>query len=323
MERNRSVTALRLTNSSRSALKVPDIGNRCPLTGQPGIVLRRREPSDLVASYEAYLDVQLPELLQTRYFSSAIAEYHCAESGLRWYSPTLLGGSDFYEYLETFPWYYGGESWDKLRTIELLSTLRAERFVDIGSGEGLLLGLARARGIDGFGVEMNPTAVAKGCAAGRRIYLMDDPALQEERADVLVTLQTLEHVNDPRAWLSANLERFDARYAIIAVPCHDTMLGKTSDPLAWPPHHGTLWSGRALRVLATQIGYRIVKLEYEPNTWRRFNCLLDREPSPRRLGSLPRFPRGRAGSRLFRVLYRLNIPWVTRAHTALALMERV
>jgi SAM-dependent methyltransferase len=234
----------------------------------------------------------------------------------------MLGGSDFYEYLETYPWYYSGKSWDKLRTVEILSTLRAERFVDIGSGEGLLLELAAARGVNGFGIEMNQTAVSNGCAAGRRIYSVNDPALQNEHADVLVTLQTLEHVNDPRAWLRASLERFDTRYAVVAVPCHDTTLGKTSDPLAWPPHHATLWSGKALRVLAKQVGYRVIKLEYEPNSWRRFDKLLDREPEKRRLGRLPRFPEGRTGLNLFRILRRLNVPWVTNAHTALALMER-
>ena len=266
--------------------------------------------------------MQVPKDLETRYFRSRITEYYCADSGLRWYSPTLLGGPDFYEYLETFPWYYGTVTWDKVRTVELLSTLRPERFVDVGSGAGKLLHLAAARGINGFGIETNATAVSNGCAGGLQLYLPEDQALLEERADVLVTLQTLEHLDDPRTWLKANLENFNPRYAIVAVPCHDTMLGETTDPLVWPPHHATLWSGRALRVLAQAVGYRVMKIEYEPNSWEHFESVLNREPTRRKLGRLPRFPQGLTGSCLFRLLYSLNISWARRAHSALALMER-
>jgi SAM-dependent methyltransferase len=299
-----------------------DIGDRCPLTGDLGMALRRRSAHELIASYAAYSGMPLPTSLQTPYFPGAVTEYYCAKSNLKWYSPTVLGGSDFYEHLARFPNYYDAETWDKLRTIDLLTALRPEKFVDIGCGEGLLLQLAAEQGIDGFGLEMNSSAVSIGRAVGLRIYSLDDPATVDEQAEVVVTLQTLEHVKDPQSWLSSILDRFTPRYAIVAVPCHDTMLGKTSDPLVWPPHHATLWSGRALQVLAKQVGYRVLKLEYEPNSWQRFDAVLNREPSPRRIAWLPRFPRGRVGSSLFRALCLLKIDWVRRAHTALVLMER-
>ena len=302
---------------------LPDLGNQCPLTGQTGMVLRRREAAELARSYEIYSRMPLPKHLQSRYFKAQIIEYYNPGSGLRWYSPTLLGQSEFYEYLGTFPGYYSSETWDKKRTVEILKTLRPQSFVDLGCGDGLLLKLAAEGGLNGFGLDINQKAVAAGTDAGLRLYLDNGQSVPEPQPDVLVTLQTIEHVLDPVIWLRTRLERFRPRYVIVAVPCHDTMLGISSDPLVWPPHHATLWSGRALAVLAERLKHKILKVEYEPNTWGRFNSVLEREPDRRKLDRLPSFPSGRIGHTLFRALKKLKIEWTEHAHSALALMERI
>ena len=284
--------------------------------------MRRRTADDLIDSYAKYVEMPLSEHLKSRYFPGDITEFHCLESDLRWFSPTPLGDSDFYEHLGTFPGYYDSETWDKLRTIELLKQYNCREFVDIGCGKGLLLSLAKARGLAGFGVELNRDASQTSASNGLTIYDVDAPELNSKRPDFLVSLQTLEHVRDPKEWLASHLQTFQPKYGILAVPCHDTVLGKTSDPLVWPPHHATLWSGKALEVLAASLGYEIVLLEYEPISWWSFNFVLERQPNSRKLEGLPAFPRGRAGSLLFKVLHHAGIAWIRRAHTALAVLRR-
>src|SRR5688572_15425469 len=92
---------------------VDDLGAFCPLTGLQGVLLRHRDANELAESYSTYLEMPLPVELRRRYFQKPIAEYYCHASGLRWYSPTKLGESDFYEFLGGFAWYYDTQTWDK------------------------------------------------------------------------------------------------------------------------------------------------------------------------------------------------------------------
>jgi hypothetical protein len=263
----------------------------------------------------------LTDELKSKYFTHPIQEYYCSESGLRWYEPSRLGDSDFYEHLSTFPSYYNPGSWDKKVAVDILKSRAIVSAVDVGFGDAWLLREAKKAGISIFGTELNEAAVRKWREEGLQVFTPDDPGLNGRSVQALVSLQTLEHITAPTEWLQAQVNQFEPSIVIVAVPAHDTMLGATSDPLAWPPHHFTSWSTKALRVLAKRIGFEVCQVEYQPNCWRWFDSAQKAEARGK-LWRKPPLPGGRLGRLTYVALTRLGIPWVKRAHTLLAVMVR-
>lgn len=300
--------------------KIPE-SEICPITGKPGRPLRTRQPEELFQAYNDYCKFPLTPELKQKYFTDPVTEYFCKASGLRWYSPCRLGESDFYERLSSFPDYYNPGSWDKVEALRILGELGDPSAVDVGCGDGWLVREGGKAGLQMMGTDLNAAAIANARKEGLTIFHPDDPAAQGRHTDTLVSLQTLEHVHDPVVWLQAQIAQFTPRHLILAVPAHDTMLGRAREPLCWPPHHFTQWSAQAMLALADRVGFKVGRLIYEPNDWRRFNGILNRERR-RHLDGTPTFPKGRRGALLFWLLNHLRVPWVRRAHTLLAVLER-
>jgi 2-polyprenyl-3-methyl-5-hydroxy-6-metoxy-1,4-benzoquinol methylase len=301
--------------------KIPE-SEICPITGKPGRSLRTRQPEELFQAYNDYCKFPLTAELKQKYFTDPVTEYFCKASGLRWYSPCRLGESDFYERLSSFPHYYNPGSWDKLEALQILLKIGGESAVDVGCGDGWLVREAMKAGLQMMGTDLNAAAIANGKKEGLSVYHPDDIGAQGRHVDTLVSLQTLEHVHNPVAWLQAQIDQFTPNHLILAVPAHDTMLGRAMEPLCWPPHHFTQWSAQAMHSLADKIGFKVVRMTYEPNDWRRFNGILNRERR-RCLDGTPTFPKGRRGALLFWLLSLLRVSWVSRAHTLLVVLKRM
>ncbi|MGP1273076.1 MAG: class I SAM-dependent methyltransferase [Phycisphaerales bacterium] len=100
--------------------------------------------------------------------------------------------------------------------------VKPRRVLEIGGGTGTLLDVARSRGIDGIGYDVNPRAVAWG----KETYGLD---LRSEHwsadtdcgpFDLLVCISVFEHIPEPRG-LFAEVARRCARenaHAFISVP---------------------------------------------------------------------------------------------------------
>ncbi|WP_395736466.1 class I SAM-dependent methyltransferase [Prosthecobacter sp.] len=297
------------------------ITHQCPLTGAAGQALRTRQPDELFGAYATYCRFPLTEALREKYFREPVTEYFAAESGLRWYSPSRLGDSDFYERLSSFPDYYNPASWDKLEALRMVRESRPSSVVDVGCGDAWLVREIQSSGIKAMGTDLNEEAIAKGRAEGLDVHLPDSPEIKGRHAEVMISLQTLEHVHEPVAWLQAQVQQFQPKTLILAVPAHDTMLGRSTEPLCWPPHHFTLWSAKAMKVLAQKIGYQLSSVDYEPNSWRRFNGTLNRE-GRRNLDGTMRFPKSRTGALLYDLMCLLRKPWARRAHSLIAVLHR-
>ncbi|MEZ5384378.1 MAG: methyltransferase domain-containing protein [Prosthecobacter sp.] len=293
----------------------------CPLTGVSGRALRTRQPEELFDAYATHCRFPLTNTLREKYFRKPITEYFAATSGLRWYSPCRLGDSDFYEHLSSFPDYYNPASWDKMAALRILREFGTKTVVDVGCGDGWLVREIQSSGLKAIGTDLNEDAIAKAQAKGLDVHRPDSSAIVGRQVEVLVSLQTLEHVREPVAWLKAQMQQFHPEKLILSVPAHDTMLGRSEEPLCWPPHHFTLWSAKAMKVLAQKIGFQLGSIDHEPNSWRRFNGTLSRE-GRRCLNGTPSFPKGRSGALLFQLLHMIGVPWIRRAHSLIAVLHR-
>lgn len=251
---------------------------RCPISGTTGRILRRRLGGELAACYEDYFGQALPPEIVDRYFTEEIREYHSEQSDLRWFSPAPIGGPEFYQYLSrTYPWYYTPETWDKHYARDVLQTVGVRRFLEVGCGDGCFLEMARQVGLSGLGVETNERARDQARERGLEAVMPSELDGVDGEFDTLVMLQVLEHVPDPLGFVRYYVDRVRPARIVIAVPSHETLLSHVADPLAWPPHHVTMWSRRSFENLGEALGYRLDRAAYAPMNYLRFVQLFDRE----------------------------------------------
>jgi 2-polyprenyl-3-methyl-5-hydroxy-6-metoxy-1,4-benzoquinol methylase len=80
---------------------------------------------------------------------------------------------------------------------------RARTALDVGAGTGLLVGEARARGLDAVGVEPSRSLVEVGRSHGNEILegVLPHPELEGRRFDLVFLVDVIEHVADPVALL--------------------------------------------------------------------------------------------------------------------------
>jgi SAM-dependent methyltransferase len=296
--------------------------SQCPLTGAEGREIRRRSPQELAESYSLYCGGPLPPHIVEKYFTDVSIEYFSPVSGLRWYTPPVLGDGDYYATLAAiYSWYYNPGSWDKQVALELIGN-RPGKIVEIGSGSGWFLSRLRERKMQAIGVEINPKAVETCRAEGLSVFFPAEVPRDIVPVDFLCLFQTIEHVSDPIGFLQQYVEQFHPRQILLSAPCFESLLGHTKDPLSWPPHHVTAWSEKAFQTLAGKLHLRVVDTRYSPLSLGEFESRLEREGS-RKLHGLPYFPTGRLGRWMFGAARRAGCDWACRGHSILSVLNPI
>jgi SAM-dependent methyltransferase len=276
----------------------------CPIGGGQGIPNRVLTGEELFQMYETYMGKPLPDRFKNEFFSETVTEYDSKSVGLRWYEPALPGNGDYYAFLaRTFRWYYDTNRWDRNVIADWLQKHRPEVILDVACGDGETLEIVERLGLKGIGVELSEEAVAICRKKGLTAYSTKetDQLAMIGKIDVLLLLQVLEHVHDPVNFVRAQLEQFQPDSVIISVPCFTGLLGITSDPLSWPPHHATSWSEQGLRSLAAIVGLEVMTITFEACTLGDLHSRARAEPS----GRLPGF----AG--WFEIIFRLKAPGIS------------
>lgn len=276
--------------------------NLCPLTGAPGHALQCIEGRELLMEYGRLYSVLPPEEFRAEFFSQPVTEYQSEESGLRWYSPRRLADGRFYSWLTmTFPWYSRALSWDKRRALDWLQAQNIVSFLELGCGDGSFLQLAWDRSISGVGTDFSEEMIAKARAKGLRVYHASEPLPNDfDQVEVLCMFQILEHLDDPLQELRNLLDRHKPRHLLVSVPSWDSILGEVMEPLSWPPHHATAWSGKALQTLGDRIGASHAEIWAEPLDFSNFCAYFYSQKKDRLSGS---------GLRFHGDLQRLRLRW--------------
>lgn len=114
---------------------------------------------------------------------------------------------------------------------------RAKTWLDIGAGAGLLVSLARARGIDADGVEPSRALVE----AGGRLYgiqlhqgVFPHPDIQNRRFDIISLVDVIEHVADPVGLLRACREALaPGGIVVVVTPDVSSLAARVLGPRWW------------------------------------------------------------------------------------------
>lgn len=214
----------------------------------------------------------------------------CARCTLVFVSPRLQAQalSRFYDQVEYFE---GGVYGDQSRWSAAMALQRAwtsgrlnriakarsaaghsptgQRLLEFGSGYGLFLGAARARGYQVQGVELSRPAVQESEKQGLNVYcgqLVDAPLTRPY--DVICGWDTLEHVPDPLAVLRRirDLIANDGTVAM-STPYFSSLPSRLLRERWWtlkPTEHIWHYTPYTLRLLAARAGFTVTEVIRSP-----------------------------------------------------------
>jgi SAM-dependent methyltransferase len=233
-----------------------------------------------------------------------------------------LGDGEYYSTLAgLYSWYYNPGSWDKRAVLDIISTLGPAKILEVGCGDGWLLDKLRERKLNAYGVEINEKAVKDCRERGLKVFLPGEKGLEVGRNCILCLLQTIEHVPNPYEFAAALVQQYQPQHIILTAPCFESMLGYTSDPLSWPPHHATAWSHKGFETLAHLLGYSVSFVGYSPLSYGQLNNYFEGEGT-RKMQNIPYIPTGRLGYFVLKMYQGLGKSWACRGHSILVVLTQ-
>ena len=190
---------------------------------------------------------------------------------------------------------------------EIAPYKRSGRLLDVGCALGFLLGVARARGFDAYGVDLNESAVrAAQKEFGKSVYHgpLDEQPFTGIAFDVITLIDVFEHVPDPTDLLDQLGARVSASGIVVAVLPNASSFVRRVLGRRWPhyaPEHLYYWSASNLRRFLEARGWRVrllrtgVRKTFAAHYLHSYATRMGRRPIPGvgRLGGLRlRIPTG-------------------------------
>lgn len=246
-------------------MEVMESTPRSPLSDTAQVrLLKRTAAAEIVRDWQKLFGVDIAGELAS---VNCVALYECLESGLRFFTPAAAAGSArMYEQLERFEWYYREDKWE--HRIALRDLRRCRRVLEVGCGRGTFVRRLKQLGIGAQGLELNPKAALAAQAAGLPVRHADLAELAREgrRYDAICSFQVLEHVADPRGFLTTMVGLLEAGgRLILSVPNSETFTRHAKlDLLNEPPHHMAQWSERSFAFLTRILPVELLHFRREP-----------------------------------------------------------
>ncbi len=143
----------------------------------------------------------------------------------------------------------------------------ADRLCDVGCADGQFLDLARDRGWQCAGIELNPPAAAR--AAGRGFDIIEGDFTQIEDLswsafDIVTCWDCLEHSPEPRAFADRLVRLTKPGGMLLVTTLNLGCLAFRVFGTRWSmvhPDHFTYWSSQSLERLFTDLGCSVCKCE--------------------------------------------------------------
>jgi len=215
---------------------------------------------DLIKIYKRYLGFVPLELNNSKY--KVVGYMYCERCGLRFFYPSIVGGSSFYSTLQAFPWYYLGEK-DEFSVAKhfIKST---DCVLEVGSGSGKFLRKINPKTY--LGIDPSAKAVLSGKADGinlKRSTIENFVKGLNKKYDIVCSFQVVEHVKNPEVFISACITALrKGGKLIISVPSFDGYFSDVLNPvLNLPPHHQTHWNNKSLKHLAKIFNMKVIKIK--------------------------------------------------------------
>ena len=198
------------------------------------------------------------------------------------YADSMPSAYQLKQYYDRREWFEGGEpggyqNYDKQTewSLDLVTSLLAEfpggaerSVLDIGCGYGTHLALAAERGWKCFGVEPSNHArgIAKQRLGGRAFVVEDTAELIPHEFDLVLILDTIEHLPSPYALLYSlfSIGAITAKTRVVSSTPNAGSADAKRDPATWayrhPPSHLVYYSERALTYLLQHLHFTTIDI---------------------------------------------------------------
>ncbi len=135
------------------------------------------------------------------------------------------------------------------------------RYLDAGCSTGFVVEAAQQRGWHARGIDLNPSAIEFGQSRGLslRVAGIEDPALSDERYDVVSLFDVLEHLTHPRPILERCRDLLAPDGIVfLYVPNYDSasrLLMGADAHFIWPTHHLNYYTPVTIVDLLARVGF--------------------------------------------------------------------
>lgn len=245
--------------------------NTCPACSSQQFEIL--EPINVAYQHQSY-PLHPPELRESLNavmapITTTYQMLRCSACTLEFADPMLAPSAEWYDLAYSGLPLYPSIRWEYRHVLALQPN--PSHLIDIGCGSGAFLQYCRSNQVPSTGLDHSPAAIAACDRDGLTAHLidatLDDKSHTLPKASCLTAFHVLEHLADPksifqvasrcssgnsRLWISIPSNKRSTRY-----------FGK-SDYLDQPPHHLTRWSPLSLERVATDTGWKFVKVHYEP-----------------------------------------------------------
>jgi len=183
------------------------------------------------------------------------------------YEEVYSGEADYLEMVEVAEktargeWGFRQLRWFKRKALRWIETERPNsRLVDIGTGPGTFLLVAKQRGFSVKGVEPTKLAAEKARSLSVDMFngvIEDFAATQDEKFDVVTSFEVMEHVPDPISMLKAirAILKPDGIFVFSVPNLDDPYCLRQTLPVNIPPIHINFFRRQSMRVALEKAGF--------------------------------------------------------------------
>jgi 2-polyprenyl-3-methyl-5-hydroxy-6-metoxy-1,4-benzoquinol methylase len=235
-----------------------------PVTRLPNVIFKASWPiKTIIRRWKEEFDIDV-----SRHFNDTeeLELWECADSKIQFFEPAVIGDQEFYNQLQKNEWYYQEKKWEFYAGLSACT--RGDKILEIGCGSGAFLKLARAKGIEIYGLDLNARAASLARAEGLPVYDQDIYQWKSPlsaKFDACFAFQVLEHVADPIRFCIGMLSLVkDGGVVVIAVPNAESFIQHSDTLLDMPPHHVTRWREASIARFATILGVKSRRILKEP-----------------------------------------------------------
>jgi 2-polyprenyl-3-methyl-5-hydroxy-6-metoxy-1,4-benzoquinol methylase len=234
----------------------------CPLCKSSDVVIKESLDTKILSNlYKKRANVEVKHIFANH---SSISFCGCKSCGLLFYYPIILGDGKFYEDLQSYPGYYLEEKEDY--TIACKYITASDDVLEVGCGAGFFTNFIKPKSYVGLEFNDKAIGIAKGKGLDvRKQFLQEHAQENAEKYDVVCFFQVLEHIEDPRAFITDALKCLKkGGKLILAVPAEDSHNADAVNAyLNMPPHHATRWSDATLKNIASLFNIELVDIIHE------------------------------------------------------------
>ncbi len=201
----------------------------------------------------------------SRFFKQEqISLCECANCGLLFYNPIILGDGKFYEDLQSYKGYYLEEKSDYTEACKYIT--ENDDVLEVGCGAGFFTNFIKPKSYTGL--EFNDKAIGIAQSKGLNVkkQSLEEHSLENtEKYDVVCFFQVLEHVGNPGEFLQSALKCLKkGGKLILAVPAEDSFISKQINLyLNMPPHHASRWKDITLDKIAQLFNLKKIAIIHE------------------------------------------------------------